>query len=162
MPRPRRLLFVCLGNIVRSPLAENIFRQNAAERNLGGTYQVDSAGTTDYHLGEPPDPRMQQEAAKHGLRYSGRSRPVSRQDFDRFDFLFAMDRQNYFDLIGYVLDREQYKDKIYLLREFDPQADGDMDIPDPYYGGKYGFTRTYEIVERSVLGLLNALETGKL
>jgi protein-tyrosine phosphatase len=162
MARQRSILFVCLGNIVRSPLAENIFRRYASIRGLDGKYYVDSAGTTDYHEGEPPDRRMRQEAQKHGLQYSGRSRPITWDDFHQFDLIIALDQHNYIDLRSFAGYQKDFTDKIYLLREFDPIAEDDLDIPDPYYGGKSGFSQTYEMVDRSIIGLLDSLEEGEL
>jgi protein-tyrosine phosphatase len=124
-------------------------------------YQADSAGTTDYHVGESPDPRMLKEAGKHGLTYDGRARLISWDDFDRFDLILALDRENYAELMSYVEAHPTYKDKIHLLREFDPQAEGDLDVPDPYYGGNKGFSHTYEIVDRAIQGLLDTLQESR-
>ena len=155
-----RLLFVCLGNIIRSPLAENLFELEAKEAGLEGKYFVDSAGTAAWHIGEPPDPRMRQTAQTRGIKYSGTARRVREQDFDEFDWIIAMDQSNAQDLAE-IAATEPQRNKIRLLREFDTVQD-DSDVPDPYHGGPEGFENTYEIVERSVQGLLEALETGGL
>lgn len=155
-----RILFVCLGNIIRSPLAEHAFRQAAEQAGLADRYQADSAGTAGWHTGEEPDPRMRQTAAVHGLNYTGRARQVSERDFHEYDLIVAMDSSNYRSL-SELAGSEQARKKIRLMREFDPQADG-MDVPDPYYGGQEGFENTYQIVRRSVDGLLEALEDGEL
>lgn len=155
-----RILFVCLGNIIRSPLAEHAFRQAAEQAGAEDRYQADSAGTAGWHTGEQPDPRMRKTAAAHGLEYDGRARQVSKQDFEDFDLIVAMDSSNYRSLSD-LAGSEAAKSKIRLMREFDPQADG-MDVPDPYYGGQDGFEETFQIVRRSVDGLLEALQSGEL
>jgi len=157
----RCVLFVCLGNIVRSPLAENLFRQLAAEAGVEGIYEVDSAATSSYHIGEAFDPRMKQVAAEHELHYDGRARQVEQGDFERFDLIVAMDQNNREDLLRVVHSEEQAA-KIRTLREFDPQGGPNAEVPDPYYGGIDGFETTYRIVRRACQGLLNALEAGEL
>ncbi len=156
-----RICFVCLGNIVRSPLAEALFRRKAEERGLADRYEVDSAGTGAWHVGEPPDPRMRRVAAEHGLRYDHRARQFRRSDFEHFDWIIAMDYDNRAHLLSLARGAEEQR-KIRLLREFDPQDGTGKDVPDPYYGGLDGFERVYRIVERSVAGLLDALEAGNL
>jgi len=155
-----KICFVCQGNIIRSPLAENLFRQLAQERGVGERYDLDSAGTSAYHIGEPPDRRMRQVAEEQGFRYSGRARQFRPEELDEFDLVLAMDRSNLRILQGWAKDQEQL-DKIRLMREFDTQAGSDLDVPDPYYGGKEGFYVTYEIVNRSSAGLMEALEGGE-
>lgn len=156
-----RICFVCLGNIVRSPLAENVFRHLAEERGLGWKYEVDSAGTGSWHVGEAPDPRMRRVAAHHGLVYTGRAKQFNPRHFDRYDLIIAMDRENQSTLEAWAPTSATLS-KIHLLREFDPQSDPHMPVPDPYYGGLEGFERVYEIVTRSCAGLLDALESGEL
>lgn len=157
----RNILFVCLGNIVRSPLAENLFLHLADQAGLSEAYLADSAGMGGWHVGEAPDARMRQVAAGHGFHYSGRARQFTRTDFARFDLIIAMDRDNRADLLALALTAED-RAKIHLLREFDPQGGKDAEVPDPYYGGLDGFEQVYQIVERSVRGLLTALQEGKL
>ncbi|GMR11050.1 MAG: low molecular weight protein-tyrosine-phosphatase [Anaerolineae bacterium] len=154
-----RLLFVCLGNIIRSPLAENLFRFQAEQAGVDGKYSVDSAGTAAWHVGESPDPRMQKTAESHGVNNNGTARKVRESDFDEFDWILAMDDGNRRDLL-YMAGSPEKQAKVRLLREFDPEQ-GDPDVPDPYYGGAEGFETTYRIVERSVRGLLEALEAGE-
>ncbi len=161
MEKPKRILFVCLGNIIRSPLAENLFRHLSAERGLDHRYDVDSAGTSSWHAGERPDARMRRTAAAHGVEVSGRSRQVRREDFYDFDLILAMDPDNKADLLT-MAPNPQARAKVRLLREFDPEGDPEAGVPDPYYGGPEGFERTYRIVERSVQGLLQALERGEV
>jgi protein-tyrosine phosphatase len=151
-----RILFVCQGNIIRSPLAENLFRQQAAERGLSTDFIVDSAGTSAYHLGQPPDHRMRQTAARHGYEYSGRARPFERQELAEYDLILAMDQQN-LGILRTAIERDDVG-KLRMLREFDPEADGDLEVPDPYFGGQDGFEHTFHIVHRSVAGLLDHLE----
>lgn len=152
-----RICFVCLGNIVRSPLAENLFLHLAEEAGVADNYQVDSAGTSAYHAGESPDSRMRKVARAHGLVYDGRSRQFRRHDFQKFDLIIAMDTQNQQDLIRMAPTVED-RDKIALMRSYDFQGEPNASVPDPYYGGVEGFEHVYDIVQRSCRGLLEALE----
>ena len=156
--RPVRILFVCMGNIIRSPLAENLFRHLAAEDGLDGQYQVDSAGTGGWHAGEEPDPRMRRTARRHGLTYSGSARQVRLSDLDTFDWIIAMDTDNLRDLAAMVRSPAQ-RQKIRLLRDFDPTSRPQSSVPDPYYGGDADFEETYQVVEAGVRGLLKKLES---
>jgi len=156
-----RILFVCLGNIIRSPLAQHVFVHLANQAGVGDKYLVDSAGTDNYHVGESPDSRMRRVASDYGLNYDGKARQFSNADFDRFDLIIAMDMNNKSDLLRMVRGFED-KNKIYTMRSFDPEGHSTDGVPDPYYGGVDGFHVTYKIVERSCRGLLNALETGEL
>lgn len=156
-----RILFVCLGNICRSPLAEGIFRHLATEAGLDGRFEVDSAGTGAWHVGEPPDRRSLGVARKNGVTLEGRARQVEPEDFAAFDLLVAMDRDNLRQLEA-LRDRVGGGTPIRLLREFDPEAGGDLEVPDPYYGGPDGFDRVYEMVHRSCMTLLEALAEGDL
>lgn len=153
----KRICFVCLGNIVRSPLAENMFRHHAENQGLAANYAVDSAGTSAYHVGEQPDSRMREVARKRGLEYSGSARQFQPEDFEQFDLIIAMDQDNRRQLQKLAASPEQEK-KIRLMREFDPQAGGDQGVPDPYYGGIQGFERVYDIIHRSTKELLKKLE----
>ena len=156
-----RLLFVCLGNIVRSPLAENMFRRLAETAGVFDAYEVDSAGTGGWHVGESPDSRMRRVAAQRGLVYDGAARQFSPHDFARFDWIIAMDQDNRANLRALVrtqVDRE----KIRLMREFDPLGGPNAEVPDPYYGGIRGFEEVYDIVERACKGLLETLEQEKV
>ena len=157
MTTKTRILFVCLGNIVRSPLAESMFRHLAAEAGVADKYEVDSAGTGAYHVGERPDSRMRRVAVRRGFRYDGRARQFSRQDFDRFDLIIAMDMSNRNSLYGLARSQAD-RDKIHSMREYDPLGGPQDGVPDPYYGGMDGFERTYDIVERSCKGQLETLE----
>ena len=160
MPQPTTsVLFVCLGNICRSPLGEGIFAALAKERGLAGRFHVDSAGTAGYHSGEPPDSRSTAVAAAHGVRLAGYARQVTSRDLERFDVIVAMDRSNRRSLRRlrqrYGRGRGGLAD-IVLMRDYDPDA-RDADVPDPYYGGRDGFERVHRILERSCRGLLDEL-----
>ena len=159
--KPTRILFVCLGNIIRSPLAEKLFEHVAAEAGVGDKYQVDSAGTANYHVGQIADERMVRTAARRGFRYTGVGRQVAPEDLDDFDLIIPMDLENLGDLHALV-SRPEQKAKMHLLREFDPDADGAVAVPDPWYDGPQGFDHVYDIIERSVRGLLRNLEAGEL
>jgi len=155
-----KICFVCQGNIIRSPLAENIIRQMVENQGLSEKYQLDSAGTSAYHVGEAPDRRMRQVAAEHGFNYTGRARQFWREDLDKYDLVLVMDQNNRRILESMVQDSSQAK-KIQMMRDFDSQGGADLDVPDPYYGGLEGFEVTFQIVKRSCEGLLEALESGQ-
>ena len=159
MPEPTRICFVCLGNIVRSPFAENLFRHLAEEIGVEQKYQVDSAGTSAYHVGEEPDPRMRQVAAQHGFHYTGRARQFEQDDFENFDVIIAMDETNRRNLLRMARTPE-HKTKVRMMRQFDPNGSASDPVPDPYYGGIDGFEKVYRILERSIKGLLENLEKG--
>lgn len=154
------VLFVCLGNICRSPLAEGILRHLARERGLDGAVRADSAGTGAWHVGEPPDRRAAEVAARNGVRLEGRARQVEDEDFHDFDLLVAMDRSN-LRALERMKERTGGTATLHLLRDFDPEP-GDGEVPDPYYGGPKGFDRVFELVRRSVGALLDRLEGGEL
>jgi protein-tyrosine phosphatase len=157
MHRPIRVLFVCLGNICRSPLAEVVMRHHVAVRRLSHRVTLDSAGTGAYHVGEAPDARMQAAAKAHGVETIERlrARQFTGADFTAFDLILAMDQQNLANILR--LDaRGQFRDRVQLLRDYDPTP-GSGEVPDPYYEG--GFSTVYEIVERSTRGLLEDLVT---
>ncbi len=156
-PEPTRVLFVCLGNICRSPLAEGVFLHLVREAGLAHRFEVDSAGTGDWHAGERPDPRAIAVAKKHGVALPSRARQVTPADLDLFDHVLAMDRENLRDLER--MSRRSARARVRLLREHDPVRDGD-DVPDPYYGGPSGFDLVYEMVHRSCSALLVEL-TGE-
>lgn len=150
------VLFVCLGNICRSPLAEGIFAALAGERGLGGQFHVDSAGTGAYHAGEPPDSRSTAVAAAHGIRLTGVARQVTPRDLERFDFVVAMDGSNRRSLERLQRRVRGGHAEIVMMRDYESGAP-DPDVPDPYYGGPDGFERVYRILERACNGLLDEL-----
>lgn len=147
----RRVLFVCLGNICRSPLAEGILLRMANER--GVDVEVDSAGTGDYHLGELPDPRARQVGERRGCEMTMRARQLRASDFEAFDLIVVMDRANEQDARRWAGSRPE---KIRLARSFDPEAAGEI-VPDPYYGSIEDFEDVAEMLERACEGILNEL-----
>jgi protein-tyrosine phosphatase len=156
--RPTRVLFVCLGNICRSPLAEGVFLHLVRQAGLGHRFEADSAGTGDWHVGERPDARAADVARRHGVELPSRARQVTARDLSEFDHVLAMDRDNLRDLRR--LARAGARADIRLLRAHDPERDGD-DVPDPYYGGASGFDLVYEMVHRSCAALLAELASDE-
>lgn len=153
-----RILFVCLGNICRSPTAEAAFR--AAADDAGLDVEIDSAGTAAYHVGEPPDARMTDAGADVGLELVGRARQATPEDLRTYDLVLAMDRSNLEDLRRIAPD-EETRERIRLFREFEPDAD-DLDVPDPYYGGPEGFAEVVRIARDGADGLVRAIEDGRV
>ncbi len=150
---PYRLLFVCLGNICRSPSAENLMNHLITQRGLQGQIVCDSAGTSAYHVGEPPDRRMAAAAAKRGITLRGRARQFEPQDFDSFDLILAMDTENYRNILA--LDRQGiYRDKVRLMCDF-CRDHSDREVPDPYYGGSDGFKYVIDLLLDACEGLLD-------
>lgn len=150
------VLFVCLGNICRSPLAEGVFAHLVESRGLEGRYRVDSAGTGAWHVGELPDPRSREVARRNGVTLPSRARQVTPADLEDFDVVVAMDRNNLDDLES-LQSRNGGDARLVLMRDFDPEP-GNGEVPDPYYGGPDGFDKVYEMVHRSARGLLDHLE----
>lgn len=159
-PAPTEILFVCLGNICRSPLAEGVFRHLVRDAGLESSLDADSAGTGGWHAGDPPDPRSVEVAERHGIELRGPARQVRVQDFDRFSLILAMDRENREELRR-RRPAAAARGKILLLREFDPEAGQDLDVPDPYYGGPSGFDQVFEMVHHSCVGLLRHLDGSR-
>lgn len=151
---PLRILFVCSGNICRSPLAEALFKRQAEEAGLGGRFEVDSAGTHDYHEGQPADPRACRVGRRHGLAVTSIARPVVDEDFERFDIIVAMDRGHRRELRARA-GRARHG-KIRLMRDFDPDSVG-HDVPDPYYDSEREFEKVLSILEPACRGLLDSL-----
>jgi protein-tyrosine phosphatase len=156
-PETTSVLFVCLGNICRSPLAEGVFLHLVRTAGKEEHYRIDSAGTGDWHVGESPDSRSIEVALRHGIELAGSARQVRPEDFHTFDRIVAMDRDNLRDLRR-IADGTGGKGVLSLLREFDPEADGDLSVPDPYYGGPDGFERMFVMVHRSCVRLLASLD----
>lgn len=150
---PASVLFVCLGNICRSPAAEGVLQRLIADRQLGERISVDSAGTSSFHIGEPADKRMRQAAATRGYDLTSRSRQASVRDYGRFDLIIAMDRRNYREL-GILFGEPAAK--LRLLAEYLP-ADAPRDVPDPYYGQADGFAEVLDILERACPLILDEL-----
>lgn len=150
------VLFVCLGNICRSPLAEGILAHRLEEEGLSDRVRVDSAGTGAWHQGEPPDPRSTEVAMRHGVVLRGPARRVRAEDFHEFDYIFAMDRSNLRDLRQLEPERDGGA-LLTLFSDFDPCQDGELDVPDPYYGGADGFELMFEIIDRSCAAFVDHL-----
>ncbi len=150
-----KVLFVCLGNICRSPLAEVVFADLVQREGLSSSISVDSAGTSSYHKGDAADPRARAAAAAHGLALTHRSRPIQAGDFTAFDRIIALDSQNLTDLKGLAPNAAAQR-KIALFRDWDPSGPGD--IPDPYYGTDADFEMVWHLCERSAPRLLADLK----
>lgn len=150
-----KILFVCLGNICRSPTAEGVMVGLVKRAGLEDEIELDSAGTGGWHVGEAPDPRARAAARSRGVALESVARQVTPEDFERFDLIVAMDGSNASDLERIAPD-ERSREKIHLLREFDPASAGerDLDVPDPYYEGANGFEIVLDQVETACEGLL--------
>lgn len=158
---PTRLLFVCLGNICRSPTAEGVMRALVRDAGLQEQIELDSAGTGAWHVGNAPDPRATAAASARGIALSGAARMVTPEDFERFNLILAMDRSNLRELkqLGRGLDGGA---EVRLLLEFDPAGagQGGLEVPDPYYGGPDGFDEVLDLVQAACAGLLDDLRSG--
>ena len=147
-----RVLFVCLGNICRSPTAEGVFRNVVARAGLEQRIEIDSAGTHAYHVGDPPDLRAQQAARRRGVELSTlRGRKATRVDIERFDYVLAMDEENYQNLLAICPAGLEAKVRLFL--EFAPDRP-EREVPDPYFGGDAGFERVLDMIEEASAGLL--------
>lgn len=154
------ILFVCLGNICRSPAAEGILKKHLKEKKLDDRISVDSAGTSGYHIGDLPDSRMRQHGARRGYKFDSLSRKFTSLDFDNFDIIIAMDDNNYHNIIRTAPDLESEK-KVYRMVDFSLKYGHDH-IPDPYYSGADGFELVLDLLEDACEGLINKLEKGEL
>jgi protein-tyrosine phosphatase len=142
-----------MGNICRSPTAEGVMRRLLRDEGLEDAEEVDSAGIGAWHVGDPPDARATAAARARGVTLEGAARQVRRADFDAFDLILAADRGNLRELRE--LAPPGSRARLHLLREFDPDADGRLDVPDPYYGGPEGFEEVLDLVEAACRGLLD-------
>ncbi len=150
-----RVLFVCMGNICRSPMSQGVFERLVEQAGLADRIEVDSAGTHAYHVGKPPDPRAQEAARARGYAlHAQRARHVQPEDFQRADYVIAMDRDNLAAL--QEICPPQLQGRIRLFMEFSELYRG-QDVPDPYYGGTRGFERVLDMVEEAAQGLLNEI-----
>ena len=154
-----RVLFICMGNICRSPTAEGVFRHVVEQAELDYAIDIDSAGTHDYHIGNPPDARAQAAALRRGYDLSKlRARQVTAEDFAAFDYVLAMDRHNR-ELLQQQCP-QQHRGKIRLFLEF-AGDDAPREVPDPYYGGAQGFEQVLDLVEDAAQGLLRHIKNNK-
>ncbi len=150
------VLFVCMGNICRSPTAEGVFRHVVRQAGLQDNIKIDSAGTHAYHVGEAPDRRSQSKARENGVDISAqRARKVAQEDFDRFDYIIAMDRSNYSDLMRLAKKPEQQQ-KISLFMDYAKDWNN-TEVPDPYYGGSNGFQQVFDMIMSASQGLLKQI-----
>lgn len=149
-----KVLFVCLGNICRSPLAEAVFNHKISERQL--LFKADSCGTGAYHIGHPPDIRTIKTAERNGITINHLARQLHERDFEEFDFIVAMDQSNRTNILR-LAGANQSKHKVLMMRDFDPAGNGD--VPDPYYGTMIDFQEVYEILDRSMDEFLKSLRS---
>lgn len=154
------VLFICLGNVCRSPAAEGIFKAMVRSERLDDKIKVDSAGTSGYHEGELPDSRMRRHGAKRGYRFESLSRRFSRADFDNFDLVITMDDNNYYSVMQMAPDIESEK-KVHRMTDFSQHFAHDH-IPDPYYLGADGFELVLDLLEDAAQGLLDKIKKGEL
>lgn len=150
-----KICFVCLGNICRSPTAEGVLQHLINNRGLENYFEVDSAGTSAYHIGESADERSQRTANNHGISLDSQARRFKASDLEYFDLILAMDNQNLKNV--QQLANKAQMDKIGQMRDFDPKP-GNGEVPDPYQGGREGFENVFQIVKRSCEHLLDELE----
>ena len=154
-----RVLFLCLGNICRSPLAEGIFQHQVGQRGLQAYYQAESAGTGGWHAGELPDPRSQAIANAHGPELTSRARQIHPRDLRQNDYIVCMDSMNRSHVQRMLSSRPQQEVNVVLMRDYDPNGPGD--VPDPYQDEEGAFQYVYELLTRSIAGLLDALEAER-
>jgi len=152
------LLFVCMGNICRSPSAENVMRKLLEEAGLDREITCDSAGTIGYHTGNPPDPRMSAAGRRRGLRMTGSARQVTATDLDTFDLILAMDEANYADLQGLATESNRHKVQRFCSY---CASNRQTEVPDPYYGGPKGFEQVLDLLEDGCSQLLKRLQASR-
>ncbi|CAN5292835.1 low molecular weight protein-tyrosine-phosphatase [soil metagenome] len=152
----RSVLFVCLGNICRSPLAEAIFSSQIHQKKLQAKFITASCGTANYHVGDPPDPRTIKNALLNGIEINHLGRQFAVSDFEEFDWIIPMDKSNLNNILR-LPNAKNYLHKIRLMRTFDTEHTG-SDVPDPYHGGEKDFQEVFDILTRSMSGLVKMLE----
>jgi protein-tyrosine phosphatase len=157
----QRLLFICSGNICRSPTAEGVMHSLIAEAGLEDQIEVDSAGIGGWHAGERADPRSREAAARRGIEITSIARQVTAADLDEFDLVLAADRGHRRDLLRLAGSDPDRRQRIRMLREFEPASEpDDLDVPDPYYGGPDGFDNVLDMVQAACRGLLRELRAS--
>ena len=152
-----KILFVCLGNICRSPAAEGAFIKAINDAGLSRHFFIDSSGTGNYHIGNLPHATTRSVAKQRGIELNHLARQFSVSDFKDFDYIMAMDSSNYHDILMHARSDDD-RSRVFLFREFDPEVEGSPDVPDPYFGGKDGFLTVQQIAERTATGLLEFLQ----
>ena len=152
MEQPCRVLFVCLGNICRSPAGENIFRHQVTESGLSDCIACDSAGTAGYHIGKSPDARMTKAMRHRGYQVTGGARQFTPDDFNRFDLILTMDDDNYRDIISQARSNDQRK-RVRCFTDFCTEHE-ETEVPDPYYGGDEGFEFVADLIEDGSAGII--------
>lgn len=152
-----RILFVCLGNICRSPAAEGILKAMAEEKGLADRFYIDSAGIGSWHVGDLPDHRMRRHGMMHGYDFSSHARQVTSADFQRFDLIIVMDDDNYYDIKRFATMPDDMS-KVHRINEYFVRYQGRHDVPDPYYGGDSGFELAIELLEDACRGILDKVQ----
>lgn len=156
MKEKKSLLFICLGNICRSPAAEGVMKKKAEEAGMADSLYIDSAGIGGWHIGELPDRRMRSHALHRGYILDSRARQFALPDFHNFDYIVVMDDENYRAILSLATDRME-KNKVWKMRDFFTRYKGIADVPDPYYGGDAEFNRALDLIEDGCEGLLTHL-----
>lgn len=153
----KKIMFVCLGNICRSPLAHAVFEDMVNRARINNKFEIESSGTAAYHVGELPDKRMRATAQSHGVSMTHRARHFHESDLDTYDMILAMDKENLSNIL-LLTDQPKHIQKVQLFRDFDGY-DGSTgaEVPDPYYGGPEGFENVFQIVHRTAANLLTTL-----
>jgi len=157
----KKILFVCLGNICRSPLAEAIFKKQTEQRGLSEKYFADSCGTADFHIGDKPDSRTIRNARHHDVEIIHIGRQLSMGDFKDFDLILTMDRSNHQNTMDLMARTSEKKAEVKMIRTYDPESLGIQDIPDPWYGNETGFEEIFQMLWRTCNELINQLELQK-
>ena len=161
-----RIMFVCTGNICRSPLAHRVFEQQARKRRLENQFEVESSGIDHWHIGENADSRMRRVAKEHGVLLHHRARQITASDIEEYDVIFAMSAGHLRSIRSMAPgSAHDLEGRLFLFRQFDPEVAGATrppDVPDPYYGGTNGFEEVFQIVERTCEAILDEIEAGRL
>jgi protein-tyrosine phosphatase len=153
-----RVLFVCLGNICRSPLGAAILKKKLKDKGMDSWVEVDSCGTSNYHIGDNADPRTIASATKHGVPIEHCARQLTAEDLEKFDFIFAMDKSNYQNILR-LSNGKDLRQKVKMMRDFDPLTRGG-EVPDPYHGGEKDFQEVFEILDRSTGNFTDYLQAN--